>query len=160
MTHGTTDTVHINDDDIQLAEAAAALKDAAVKLGGHAMTTARAARRELIRVADLHPYALAGGAGGVGFVAGGGLTAPATRALIGMGLKLGSAFVLDAAITALRGPLKPSPQGGQDVAASSNSSTRPDSSEQGPEAASREAASREAARSPETTTRGNGTANP
>jgi hypothetical protein len=109
MTHATPDAVHVDDDDIALVEAAVALKDAALELGGQAKATVRAAHRELMQVAGAHPYALAGGAAGVGFVVAGGLTAPATRAVVSMGLKLGSAFVVDAAIAALRGPQKQAP---------------------------------------------------
>lgn len=90
-----------------LSEAAVAVKDAAVVLGGQLAATLAIADRTLLRAAAEHPYMLLGGAAGAGFVAGGGLAAPITRHLFRFGFKTASGFVLDAALRVLAPPPSP-----------------------------------------------------
>lgn len=87
-----------------LSEAAVAVKDAAVNLGGQLAATLAIADRTLMKAAAEHPYMLLGGAAGAGFVAGGGLAAPITRHLFRFGFKTASGFVLDAALRVLAPP--------------------------------------------------------
>lgn len=90
-----------------LSEAAVAVKDAAVNLGGQLAATLALADRTLMKAAAEHPYMLLGGAAGAGFVAGGGLAAPITRHLFRFGFKTASGFVLDAALRVLAPPPAP-----------------------------------------------------
>jgi thioesterase domain-containing protein len=83
-----------------LEASAVAVKDAAILLGAQVGTAIAAAEQKLRRVAHEHPYLLLSGGAGSGFVVGGGLAAPITRALVKTGLRTAGLFLLDAAVKA------------------------------------------------------------
>ncbi len=88
-----------------LQASAVAVKDAAVVLGAQLNNAVALAERKLRKAAVEHPYLLLGGGIGTGFVGGGGLSAPLTRALVRTGLRTAGLLLLDVARKALTPPV-------------------------------------------------------
>ncbi len=92
--------------DESLQASALAVKDAVVVLGSQLNNAVALAERKLRKVAVEHPYLLMGGGIGSGFVVGGGLSAPLTRALVRGGLRTAGLLLLDVARKALMPPVE------------------------------------------------------
>lgn len=93
--------------DVDIVQASMALKEAAFTLGAQMKETFAVADAFITKAVKDSPLATLGGAAGAGFLVGGGLSAPITRSLIRIGLKAGSAYALDMALTALKGAVIP-----------------------------------------------------
>jgi hypothetical protein len=127
-----------------LLEASAAVKDAAAELTSRVRDTVSLAQRTLRNTARDNPYLLLGSAFGGGFVAGGGLASPLTRALVGVGVRTAGAFLLDAALQTFGQPPPGASQatGGESEASPSSEPHAPPPSS--PPSATSETAHREA----------------
>lgn len=90
--------------DPTLLDASLGVKDAAAELSSRVIDTVSLAQRTLRNAARDNPYLLLGSAFGGGFVAGGGLASPLTRALVGVGLRTAGAFLIDAAVQTFAPP--------------------------------------------------------
>jgi hypothetical protein len=92
-----------------LLEATVAVKDAAAMLQTRAKAAVDLAQRRFLSTTRQHPYALMSTAFGGGFVAGGGLSSPLARSMVGAGLRTAGALLLEALQTfALTPPPAPS----------------------------------------------------
>lgn len=109
--------------DTDVVVAGAALKDAAVAFGSQLKSTVAIANAFIHKSVKDSPALTIGGAAGAGFVLGGGLSAPLTRSLISVGVKAGSAFLLDAALKTL-GAMASEVKAGVDTASDSTRDSR------------------------------------